>query len=126
VHLGNFAEVKGSRLHEGVKQGHFSYIGDATVGANVNIGAGTITANYGDKQNAPGTRKHRTTIGENTKIGSDTMLVAPVNVGANVVTGAGSVVTKDVPDGTTVVGVPARPLAQPTTAQHTDERSPSL
>jgi bifunctional UDP-N-acetylglucosamine pyrophosphorylase/glucosamine-1-phosphate N-acetyltransferase len=126
VHLGNFAEVKGSRLHEGVKQGHFSYIGDATVGANVNIGAGTITANYGDKQNAPGTRKHRTTIGENTKIGSDTMLVAPVNVGANVVTGAGSVVTKDVPDGTTVVGVPARPLAQPITAQHTDERSPSL
>ncbi len=125
VHLGNFAEVKGSRLHEGVKQGHFSYIGDATVGANVNIGAGTITANYGDKQNAPGTRKHRTTIGENTKIGSDTMLVAPVNVGANVVTGAGSVVTKDVPDGTTVVGVPARPLAQRVTEQPTNERSPS-
>jgi bifunctional UDP-N-acetylglucosamine pyrophosphorylase/glucosamine-1-phosphate N-acetyltransferase len=114
VHIGNFAEVNRSRLHEGVKQGHFSYIGDAVVGENVNIGAGTITANYGDKQAEPGTRKHRTTIGANTKIGSDTMLVAPVNIGADAVTGAGAVVTKDVPDGATAVGVPARVVAQRT------------
>ena len=114
VHIGNFAEVNRSRLHQGVKQGHFSYIGDAVVGENVNIGAGTITANYGDKQAEPGTRKHRTTIGANTKIGSDTMLVAPVNVGADAVTGAGAVVTKDVPDGATAVGVPARVVAQRT------------
>jgi bifunctional UDP-N-acetylglucosamine pyrophosphorylase/glucosamine-1-phosphate N-acetyltransferase len=110
VHIGNFAEVKGSTLHEGVKQGHFSYIGDATVGANTNIGAGTITANYGDKRAEPGTRKHRTEIGEGVKIGSDTMLVAPVKVGAQAITGAGSVVTKDVPPGAVVVGVPAREL----------------
>lgn len=114
VHIGNFAEVNRSRLHEGVKQGHFSYIGDAVVGENVNIGAGTITANYGDKQAEPGTRKHRTTIGANTKIGSDTMLVAPVNVGADAITGAGAVVTRDVPDGATAVGVPARVVAQRT------------
>jgi bifunctional UDP-N-acetylglucosamine pyrophosphorylase/glucosamine-1-phosphate N-acetyltransferase len=115
VHLGNFAEVKGSSLHEGVKQGHFSYIGDATVGANVNIGAGTITANYGDKRTEPGTRKHRTEIGSDAKIGSDTMLVAPVKIGVGAITGAGSVVTKDVPDGATVVGVPAKPINTPGT-----------
>lgn len=108
VHLGNFAEVNRSTLETGVKQGHFSYIGDATVGENVNIGAGTITANYGDKRAEPGTRKHKTKVGANTKLGSDTMLVAPVNVGADVVTGAGAVVTKDLPDGAVAVGVPAR------------------
>jgi bifunctional UDP-N-acetylglucosamine pyrophosphorylase/glucosamine-1-phosphate N-acetyltransferase len=120
VHIGNFAEVKGSTLHDGVKQGHFSYIGDATVGSNVNIGAGTITANYGDKKAQPGTRKHKTVIGANTKIGSDTMLVAPINIGANVVTGAGSVVTKDVPDDATVVGVPARELKGNTGTEGTE------
>lgn len=108
VHLGNYAEVNRSTLMPGVKQGHFSYIGDATVEEDVNIGAGTITANYGDKRAEPGVRKHKTRIGAGAKIGSDTMLVAPVNVGAHAITGAGSVVTKDVPDGATVVGVPAR------------------
>ncbi len=108
VHLGNFAEVNRSTLHEGVKQGHFSYIGDATVGAGANIGAGTVTANYGDKRVEPGTRKHKTEIGPGAKIGSDTMLVAPVKVGAGAITGAGAVVTKDVPDGAVAVGVPAR------------------
>lgn len=108
VHLGNFAEVNRSTLHPGVKQGHFSYIGDAEVGPNTNIGAGTITANYGEKRAEPGTRKHRTSIGANVKIGSDTMLVAPVRVGDGAITGAGAVVTKDVPEGAVVVGVPAR------------------
>ncbi len=112
VHLGNFAEVKGSTLHEGVKQGHFSYIGDAIVGAGANIGAGTITANYGDKRAAPGTRKHKTEIGPDARIGSDTMLVAPVKVGAGAITGAGAVVTKDVPEGAVVVGVPARVVGE--------------
>ena len=91
---------------------HFSYIGDATVGEHVNIGAGTITCNY------DGVRKNRTVIGERAFIGSDTMLVAPVIVGDQAHTGAGSVVNKDVPPGATVVGVPARILrraeSQPT------------
>ncbi len=108
VHLGNFAEVNRSTLHPGVKQGHFSYIGDAEVGPNTNIGAGTITANYGEKRAEPGTRKHKTRIGANVKIGSDTMLVAPVRVGDGAITGAGAVVTRDVPEGAVVVGVPAR------------------
>ncbi len=100
--LGNYAEVKKSRLGPGTKQHHFSYIGDAEVGAGVNIGAGTITANY------DGTRKHRTVIGDGAFIGSDTMLVAPVTIGAGAATGAGSVVTHDVPPGKVAVGVPAR------------------
>jgi bifunctional UDP-N-acetylglucosamine pyrophosphorylase/glucosamine-1-phosphate N-acetyltransferase len=103
VHVGNFAEVKDSTLGPGAKQGHFSYLGNATIGANVNIGAGTITCNY------DGQRKHPTTIGDNTFIGSDTMLVAPVNVGRDAKTGAGSVVTHDVADQELVYGVPARP-----------------
>jgi bifunctional UDP-N-acetylglucosamine pyrophosphorylase/glucosamine-1-phosphate N-acetyltransferase len=102
VHIGNFAEVKASRLGRGTKMGHFSYIGDADVGAGVNIGAGTITANY------DGERKHRTTIGDGAFIGSDTMLVAPVNVGKGARTGAGSVVNRDVPDGMMAIGAPAR------------------
>lgn len=103
VHIGNFAEVKDSKLGPGTKQGHFSYLGNATLGANVNIGAGTITCNY------DGAQKHPTTIGDNTFIGSDTMLVAPVKVGRDAKTGAGSVVTRDVEDGALVYGVPARP-----------------
>ena len=82
--------------------GHFSYIGDAEIGANVNIGAGTITCNF------DGVKKNRTEIGEGTFIGSDTMLVAPLKIGKRAKTGAGSVVNRDVPDDTLVVGVPAR------------------
>jgi len=100
--LGNFAEVKNSRLEAGVKQHHVSYLGDARVGARTNIGAGTITANY------DGRRKNRTTIGEAVFLGVDTMLVAPVEIGDGAKTGAGAVVTHDVPPGTLAVGVPAR------------------
>lgn len=103
VHMGNFGEVKNSYLGPGVKMGHFSYIGDAQVASNVNIGAGTITCNY------DGQRKHQTIIEEDAFIGSDTLLVAPVTVGAGARTGAGAVVTRDVPPGTLVYGVPARP-----------------
>lgn len=106
VHVGNFVEVKNSHLGPGTKVGHFSYLGDAQVGADVNIGAGTVTCNF------DGQRKHETVIGEGAFIGSDTMLVAPVRVGRNASTGAGSVVTKDVPDGAQVVGVPARRVAR--------------
>ena len=102
VHLGNFAEVKKSRLGRNTRMGHFSYIGDADVGAEVNIGAGTITCNF------DGLNKYRTLIGAGAFIGSDTMLVAPVEVGEGAVTGAGSVVNRDVPPGALAVGAPAR------------------
>ena len=102
THIGNFAEVKKSRLGRRTKMGHFSYIGDATVGRDVNIGAGTITCNY------DGVRKNPTVIEDNVFIGSDTMLVAPVRLGARSVTGAGSVVNRDVPPDKLAVGVPAR------------------
>jgi bifunctional UDP-N-acetylglucosamine pyrophosphorylase/glucosamine-1-phosphate N-acetyltransferase len=102
VQLGNFGEVKNARLGRGTKMHHFSYVGDAQVGQRVNIGAGTITLNY------DGVRKHRTEIGDDAFIGSDTLLRAPIKVGARAVTGAGSVVTKDVPDDMLAVGVPAR------------------
>ncbi len=102
VHIGNFAEVKASRLGRRTKMGHFSYIGDAEVGEDVNIGAGTITANY------DGAGKFKTLIGDGAFIGSDTMLVAPVRIGRGARTGAGSVVTKDVPDGMMAIGAPAR------------------
>ncbi len=104
VHMGNFGEVKKSYLGKGTKMGHFSYIGDAQIGENVNIGAGTITCNY------DGEKKNKTVIGDETFIGSDTMLVAPVTIGKKAMTGAGSVVTHDVRDGEKVVGVPAREL----------------
>jgi bifunctional UDP-N-acetylglucosamine pyrophosphorylase/glucosamine-1-phosphate N-acetyltransferase len=100
--LGNFAEVKNSRLGPGVQQHHFSYLGDADVDERANIGAGTVTANY------DGRRKLRTRIGKGAFIGVDTMLVAPVQVGDGARTGAGAVVTRDVPDGKLAVGVPAR------------------
>ncbi|MEM7531989.1 MAG: bifunctional UDP-N-acetylglucosamine diphosphorylase/glucosamine-1-phosphate N-acetyltransferase GlmU [Chloroflexota bacterium] len=102
VHMGNFGEIKNSYLGTGSKMGHFGYVGDAQIGENVNIGAGTITCNY------DGTQKHRTTVDDNVFIGSDTLLVAPVHVGENARTGAGSVVTKDVEANTLVYGVPAR------------------
>ena len=103
VHMGNFGEVKNSTLEAGVKMGHFSYVGDATVGAETNIGAGTITCNFGRDG-----KKNRTEIGEGAFIGSDSLLVAPVRIGRGATTGAGSVVTRDVPDGALAVGMPAR------------------
>ena len=103
VHLGNFGEVKDSTLGEHTKMGHFSYIGNALIGKDVNIGAGTITCNFDGKA------KHLTEIGDETFIGSDTMLVAPLKIGKRAKTAAGAVVTHDVPDETLVVGVPARP-----------------
>jgi len=105
VHLGNFGEVKNSYLGPGVKMGHFSYIGDAQVGAGANIGAGTITCNFGLDG-----KKNPTEIGAGAFIGSDTMLVAPVKVGEGAATGSGAVVTKDVPPHTLAVGVPARSI----------------
>lgn len=103
VHMGNFGEVKNSILGEGVKMGHFSYVGDAEIGAETNIGAGTITCNF----NRDG-RKNRTEVGRRVFIGSDTLLVAPLKIGDDAATGAGSVVTRDVPDGHLAVGMPAR------------------
>jgi len=102
VEMGNFGEVKNSRLGKGTKMHHFSYVGDAQVGERVNVSAGVITLNY------DGVRKHRTEIGDDAFIGSDTLLRAPIKVGARSQTGAGSVVTKDVPDDMLAVGVPAR------------------
>lgn len=104
VHMGNFGEVKNSYLGPGSKVGHFSYLGDAVLGAGVNIGAGTITCNFDGK------RKNRTEIGADAFIGSDTMLVAPVTVGEGAATGAGAVVTKNVPDRSLAVGMPARSI----------------
>ncbi|MBE7534148.1 MAG: bifunctional UDP-N-acetylglucosamine diphosphorylase/glucosamine-1-phosphate N-acetyltransferase GlmU [Anaerolineales bacterium] len=104
VHMGNFGEVKDSTLEEGVKMGHFSYIGNAKIGANTNIGAGTVTANYDGENKLP------TEIGEDVFIGVDTMLVAPLKLGDGARTGAGAIVTKNVAEDTLVVGMPARPI----------------
>jgi bifunctional UDP-N-acetylglucosamine pyrophosphorylase / glucosamine-1-phosphate N-acetyltransferase len=100
--VGNFAELKNARLGRGVKQHHVSYLGDAELGEGTNVGAGTITANF------DGRRKHRTTIGERVFLGVDTMLRAPITVGDDAKTGAGAVVTRDVPPGKLAVGMPAR------------------
>jgi len=104
--VGTFVEVKNSSIGEGSKVPHLSYIGDATIGKDVNVGAATVAVNYDSETKV----KSRTVIGDGAKIGSDTMLIAPVKIGRNAVTGAGSVVTKDVPAETVVVGNPARPL----------------
>jgi len=117
VEIGNYAEIKNSRLDAGVKQHHVSYLGDAHLGERTNVGAGTITANY------DGVRKHRTEIGKGVFLGVATMLRAPVTLGDGSKTGAGAVVTRDVPPGRLAVGVPARlrdprppaPLAEPAT-----------
>ena len=105
--VGNFVEIKKTRLRKGAKANHLAYLGDGDVGENANIGAGTIFCNY------DGFKKHRTVIGPAARIGSGTVLVAPVSVGEGAVTGAGAVVPagRDVAPGTTVVGVPARVLA---------------
>jgi bifunctional UDP-N-acetylglucosamine pyrophosphorylase/glucosamine-1-phosphate N-acetyltransferase len=100
--VGNFAELKNTRLGRDVKQHHMSYLGDAELGDETNVGAGTITANY-DGQN-----KHRTTIGKRVFLGVDTMLRAPLTIGDDAKTGAGAVVTRDVPAGKLAVGMPAR------------------
>ncbi|MBI3286726.1 MAG: bifunctional UDP-N-acetylglucosamine diphosphorylase/glucosamine-1-phosphate N-acetyltransferase GlmU [Chloroflexi bacterium] len=102
VHIGNYVEIKEASIGPGTHIGHFAYIGDASIGRRVNIGAGTITCNF------DGVKKNRTVIEDGAFIGSDTMLVAPVTVGRGAVTGAGSVVTRDVPPGALAVGVPAR------------------
>jgi bifunctional UDP-N-acetylglucosamine pyrophosphorylase/glucosamine-1-phosphate N-acetyltransferase len=92
AHIGNFVEIKNSRIGRGSKANHLTYLGDADVGAAVNVGAGTITCNY------DGANKSRTTIGDGAFIGSGNMLVAPVTVGARATTGAGSTITRDAPD----------------------------
>lgn len=98
IHIGNFVEVKNSEIADGSKANHLTYIGDSTVGKNVNIGAGTITANY------DGANKHRTVIEDNASIGSDCTLIAPVKVGAGATVGANTTITKDVPPGVLAVG----------------------
>jgi len=107
VHIGSFAELVRSKVGRGSKVPHVSYLGDTDLGADANIGAGTITANF------DGTNKNRTEIGDGAFVGVDTMLIAPVKVGKGARTGASSVVTKDVPDGATVVGIPARVVRMP-------------
>ncbi len=101
AHVGTFVEVKNSEIGEGAKVPHLSYVGDAEIGAGANIGAGNITANYDGKE------KHRTKVGKNARTGSNTVLVAPVEVGEGAYTGAGAVVTRDVPAGALAKGVPA-------------------
>jgi len=106
VHIGNFVEVKKSIIEDGSKANHLSYIGDAKIGKGVNIGAGTITANY------DGAHKHETIIEDGASIGSGTVLIAPVRVGRKAVTGAGAIVPRgrDIPPHTVFVGMPAQEL----------------
>ena len=104
VSIGNYVEIKNSLVGEGTKINHHAYIGDSDIGLRVNIGAGSITCNY------DGSKKHRTFIGNDVFIGSGTMLIAPLRLGNNSKTGAGSVVTQNVEDNITVVGNPAKIL----------------
>ncbi len=108
VHIGSFAELVRTNVGRGSRVPHVSYLGDTSLGEDANIGAGTITANFN------GEVKNRTEIGDRAFVGVDTMLVAPVKLGQDARTGAGSVVTKDVPDGATAVGVPARVIRRKT------------
>jgi len=104
VRIGNFVEVKNSKLKKGAKASHLTYLGDAEIGEDTNIGAGTITCNY------DGTNKNKTSIGKNVAIGSNTSIVAPRTIGDGALTGAGSVVTRDIAAGERVAGNPAKPL----------------
>jgi bifunctional UDP-N-acetylglucosamine pyrophosphorylase/glucosamine-1-phosphate N-acetyltransferase len=115
VHIGSFAELVRSKIGRGSRVPHVSYLGDTDLGADANIGAGTITANF-DGQN-----KNRTEIGDGAFVGVDTMLVAPVKIGMGARTGAGSVVTKDIPEGATAVGVPARVVRRKTVTRADSE-----
>jgi bifunctional UDP-N-acetylglucosamine pyrophosphorylase/glucosamine-1-phosphate N-acetyltransferase len=108
AHLGNYAEVKASRIGAGTQMHHFSYIGDADVGERVNVGAGTITVNFSSESGL----KSRTVVEDDASLGSDTLLVAPVHIGAAAMTGAGAVVTHDIPAGEVWIGAPARPHRQ--------------
>lgn len=104
AHIGNFVEAVRSDIGKNTKAKHLSYLGDARIGGNVNVGAGTIIANYDGK------RKHRTKVGNRAFIGSGTILIAPIKLGRKSITGAGAVVTKDknIPDGAVAIGVPAK------------------
>ncbi len=115
VHVGNFVEIKNAILDEGVKVGHLTYLGDADVGEHTNIGAGTVTCNY------DGVMKHRTRIGKRVFVGSDTMLVAPVSIGDDAMTGSGSTITEDVPAGAVALGR-ARQVVKPGLAVKLFER----
>jgi bifunctional UDP-N-acetylglucosamine pyrophosphorylase/glucosamine-1-phosphate N-acetyltransferase len=115
VHVGNFVEIKNATLGEGAKANLLSYIGDASVGEGTNIGAGTITCNY------DGVFKHRTEIGARAFIGSNTMLVAPVRIGDEAMTGSGSVITEDVPTGAMAIGR-AKQVTKPGLARKFMER----
>jgi bifunctional UDP-N-acetylglucosamine pyrophosphorylase/glucosamine-1-phosphate N-acetyltransferase len=116
VHVGNYAEIKQSSVGSGTKIGHFSYVGDSTIGVNVNIGAGTVFVNY------DGDKKNHTRVGDDVFIGSGSMLVAPLEIGDGALTGAGAVVTKNVEPGTTVFGVPARKQAGRGSSDRTSAR----
>ncbi len=121
AHMGNFGEMKNSTLGPYSKMGHFSYLGDAQIGENVNIGAGTITCNF------DGERKHPTVVEDDVFIGSDSLLIAPVRIGTGAKTGAGSVVTHDIPPHSVAYGVPARvrkQLEPETPEQAKDESRP--
>lgn len=104
VHIGNFVELKKTTMHAGAKAGHLAYLGDGEIGERANIGAGTIFCNY------DGVRKNRTEIGPDAFVGSNSSLVAPIRIGAGAITGAGTVVVRDVSDGERVVGNPGRAL----------------
>jgi bifunctional UDP-N-acetylglucosamine pyrophosphorylase / glucosamine-1-phosphate N-acetyltransferase len=118
AHVGTFVEVKNSEIGEGAKVPHLSYVGDAEIGAGANIGAGNITANYDGKE------KHRTKVGKNARTGSNTVLVAPIEVGEGAYTGAGAVVTRDVPAGALAKGVPAS-IEEGWVAKREDASSPN-
>jgi bifunctional UDP-N-acetylglucosamine pyrophosphorylase/glucosamine-1-phosphate N-acetyltransferase len=102
VHIGNFVEIKASEMGDGSKANHLAYVGDSTVGRNVNIGAGTITCNY------DGANKHRTVIEDDVHIGSDVQLIAPVRVARGVTVGAGTTVWKDTPEGGLIINPKAQ------------------